>query len=36
VHSGFVAPTNDSTFGTLRGGWTKVFRNVGTVAGELC
>jgi uncharacterized protein YndB with AHSA1/START domain len=35
VHSGFITPTNDSAFKTMSGGWTKVVRKLGTVAGEL-
>jgi uncharacterized protein YndB with AHSA1/START domain len=35
VHSGFLAPTNDLAFKTMSGGWTKVVRKLGAVAGEL-
>jgi len=35
VHSGFIAPTNDSAFKTMSGGWTKVVQKLGAVAGEL-
>ena len=35
VHSGFVTPKNDSAFRTMSGGWTKVVRKLGSVAGEL-
>jgi uncharacterized protein YndB with AHSA1/START domain len=34
VHSGFVTPKNDSAFKTMSGGWTKVFQNIRTVAGQ--
>jgi uncharacterized protein YndB with AHSA1/START domain len=34
AHSGFVTPTNDSAFKTMRGGWTKVVQTIGTIAGE--
>jgi uncharacterized protein YndB with AHSA1/START domain len=34
VHSGFVTPKNDSAFKTMSGGWTKVVRNLGSIAGE--
>jgi uncharacterized protein YndB with AHSA1/START domain len=35
VHSGFVAPANDSALKTMSGGWPKVVQQLGTVAGEL-
>lgn len=35
VHAGFVTPTNDSAFDTMRGGWTKVIQGVGEIAGGL-
>jgi len=35
VHSGFVAPKNDSAFSSMGGAWPKVVRNVGNIAGEL-
>lgn len=35
VHSGFVTPKNDSAFNSMSGGWTKVVRSVGNIAGEL-
>ena len=34
VHSGFVTPRNDSAYGSMSGGWKKVVRAVGDVAGE--
>jgi len=33
VHSGFVAPKNDSAFKTMSGGWKKVVQTIGTLAG---
>lgn len=33
VHSGFVVPRNDSAFKTMSGGWMKVVRTIGTIAG---
>jgi uncharacterized protein YndB with AHSA1/START domain len=35
VHAGFVTPKNDSAFGSMSGGWLKVIKNVGNIAGEL-
>lgn len=35
VHAGFVMPANDSAFTTMSGGWPKVVRQLGTVAGDL-
>jgi uncharacterized protein YndB with AHSA1/START domain len=35
VHSGFVAPRNDSALKTMGEGWKKVVKNVGDVAGTL-
>jgi uncharacterized protein YndB with AHSA1/START domain len=34
VHSGFVAPTNDSALKSMGEGWTKVVPNIGAIAGE--
>jgi uncharacterized protein YndB with AHSA1/START domain len=34
VHSGFVTPTNDTSFKNLSEGWNKVIRNVDTIAAE--
>jgi uncharacterized protein YndB with AHSA1/START domain len=34
VHSGFVTPTNDTSFKNLSEGWNKVVRNVDTIAAE--
>jgi len=34
VHSGFVAPRNDSAYRSMGEGWKKVVHNVGDVAGE--
>jgi uncharacterized protein YndB with AHSA1/START domain len=34
VHSGFVTPTNDTSFKNLSEGWNKVLRNVDTIAAE--
>jgi uncharacterized protein YndB with AHSA1/START domain len=34
VHSGFVTPKNDSAHRTMSEGWTKVVRNIGTIANE--
>lgn len=35
IHSGFVAPRNDSALKSFGGGWQKVVANIGSVAGEL-
>ena len=35
VHAGFVSPRNDSAFNTMRDGWSKVVRKLGSLAGEL-
>lgn len=35
VHAGFVTPTNDSAYASMREGWAKVVQSVGTLAGEL-
>ena len=35
VHSGFITPKNDSAFKSMSGGWTKVIKSVGDIAGEL-
>ena len=32
VHSGFVAPRNDSAFKTMSGAWKKVVQSIGTIA----
>ena len=34
VHSGFVAPRNDSAYRSMGEGWEKVVHNVGDVTGE--
>ena len=34
VHSGFVAPLNDSAYRSMGGAWGKVVRSVGDIAGE--
>jgi uncharacterized protein YndB with AHSA1/START domain len=34
VHSGFVTPTNDTSFKNLSQGWHKVVRNVDSIAAE--
>ena len=34
VHSGFVAPTNDSAFKTMSEGWKQVVQRVGAISGE--
>jgi uncharacterized protein YndB with AHSA1/START domain len=34
VHSGFVAPKNDSAFKTMSEGWKKVVQNIGAIVGE--
>ncbi len=34
VHSGFVAPKNDSAFKTMSEGWKKVVHSIGDIAGE--
>jgi uncharacterized protein YndB with AHSA1/START domain len=34
VHSGFVTPTNDTSFKNLSEGWNKVVRNVDSIAAE--
>ena len=34
VHSGFVAPKNDSAFKTMSAGWKKVVQILGSIAGE--
>jgi uncharacterized protein YndB with AHSA1/START domain len=34
VHSGFVTPTNDTSFKNLSEGWNKVVRNVDAIAAE--
>src|SRR6266702_5304269 len=34
VHSGFVLPKNDTAFKSMSGGWTKVVRNLDTIAAE--
>jgi uncharacterized protein YndB with AHSA1/START domain len=34
VHSGFVMPTNESTFKNLSGGWKHVVGDVGNFSGE--
>jgi uncharacterized protein YndB with AHSA1/START domain len=34
VHSGFVLPKNDTAFTNMSGGWKKVMRNLGAIAGE--
>jgi uncharacterized protein YndB with AHSA1/START domain len=35
VHSGFVAPKNDSALKTMGEGWKKVVATIGTIASEL-
>ncbi|MBA2675665.1 SRPBCC domain-containing protein [Ramlibacter sp.] len=35
VHSGFVAPANDSALKTISEGWKKVVPRIGDLAGEL-
>ena len=34
VHSGFVLPKNDTAFKSMSEGWTKVVRNLDTIAAE--
>ena len=34
VHSGFIAPGNDTAFKSMSEGWKKVVRNLDTIAGE--
>ncbi len=34
VHAGFVKPKNDSAFQAMSGGWPKVLRNLGDIAGK--
>jgi uncharacterized protein YndB with AHSA1/START domain len=34
VHSGFVLPKNDAAFRNMSEGWSKVVRNLDTVAAE--
>jgi uncharacterized protein YndB with AHSA1/START domain len=34
VHSGFVAPTNDTAFKNMSEGWKKVVGNIGALSGE--
>jgi uncharacterized protein YndB with AHSA1/START domain len=34
VHSGFVLPRNDTAFRNMSDGWTKVVRNLDTIAAE--
>ena len=34
VHSGFVTPKNDSAYEKMSGGWKKVVRDIGAIAGE--
>ena len=34
IHSGFVTPKNDAAFKNMREGWTKVVRNLDTIAAE--
>jgi len=34
VHSGFVSPCNDSALNTMGGGWKKVVKDLGAIAGE--
>jgi len=34
VHSGFVAPKNDTAYRNMSGGWKKVFSNLADVASE--
>jgi uncharacterized protein YndB with AHSA1/START domain len=35
VHSGFVAPKNDSAFNSMSGAWPKVVLSVGAIAAQL-
>jgi uncharacterized protein YndB with AHSA1/START domain len=35
VHSGFVMPKNESAYQNMSGGWKKVVRKMGDLAGEL-
>jgi uncharacterized protein YndB with AHSA1/START domain len=34
VHSGFVTPKNDASFGNLREGWTACLDRIGAISGE--
>lgn len=34
VHSGFLLPENETTFGNLSEGWKKVVENIGTILDE--
>jgi uncharacterized protein YndB with AHSA1/START domain len=34
VHSGFIAPGNDTAFKSMSEGWKKVVRNLDAIAGE--
>lgn len=34
IHSGFVTPKNDTAYEKMSGGWKKVVRDIGTIAGE--